>query len=391
MTEDFLAPVRQDGVKSLTPLPTEIYLAILSYARTFPFHKHHLQNLSLICRLFYVITIPWIFEEFTFTSERFGTDPSRRLSSLSREIRKGDRNALEMAKYVNRCNFTQWKENSNPKLGWCISELITLHSKSLRLMSNLRELSLTSTLITKNLLKAMAMLSHIESLKLHECSLDQGILKKHLSPLSSMKLKKLHYTPFKLAQDDSPPFEALLDHLNLSFLVEINSSNDHLLRQLVDLEGNLLLLKAVFRKITKQEDLVKLIAKAPSLELLHVSCVEDDQTPFNVEPHLLSRLKSLKFPAFGFNALVGGGNVLDVSFNNSTTLHEFQQLHRSPSPYTSMHVPAEIYLGVPFYQQFPKVETLEITFRRYTSPLYHKMSPNLPVCFFFLPLTPIIS
>ncbi|KDR79321.1 hypothetical protein GALMADRAFT_1233719 [Galerina marginata CBS 339.88] len=342
------SPVRKSGTRTLSQIPNEIYLEIFQHVRstnptswTHPSVKRDLSSLALVCRFFGSVTLPWIFEALEFDGDtKRNSSAYQNYASFCRSILKRESTARTMAQHVKKCAFASWGLKEDMSHNWCIQEFLSLYSRSMREMTNIQELSLVSTPITKDAIKAMPTLQRLETLVLRDCVLADDVTDKHLQKLSSLRLKSLTVT--SKTRDEEDPVDRLWDHIDFSALMNLSTTSLPSLQKLVERQGNLLLEKLDVIEIDDAVLLSQIFSKTPALRSLRTRF----QTPFasssfKLDSKALPRLQRVEAPLSLLQIIVPKRPVSSIVF--------------WPSPNDS-----PFYLKIPLWKYFPDLRTLEV-------------------------------
>ncbi|PPQ91175.1 hypothetical protein CVT25_002554 [Psilocybe cyanescens] len=371
------SPIRRIGDVNLSSIPNEIYLAIFSYIRTDnAFANRIFLNLARVCRFFCAVTIPRLFEHVRFKSKGVNdaNTPQNR-ADFCRSIQNGDSSAKIMAQHVKTCTLSNW-DMRDEHLGWWMSTFFSLYTRSMRSMTNIQELNIHSSRITKDLLKAMAHLPQLESLIITNCHVADEVNARHFSKLSSLRLKKICFICLSVADiigtnifgtDEFgyslDSFNPLFDWLDLKCITEVTSSNWHLFRRLSVVEGDLRLEKAVFYSLEDTGVFMSILAKAPALRHLRISELADADVQVAMSNSIfLPALATVEVSPELLASLVPGRPVEEVELRSSSiTPGLLRALKSSSKGIQRMRVSPEIYLEIPFWKHFTDLKTLQIT------------------------------
>ncbi|KAH9476142.1 hypothetical protein JR316_0011713 [Psilocybe cubensis] len=378
------SPTRKNNNEILSPIPNEIYLEILSYVRDSSFASRTLLKLVRVCRFFGVIVIPWLFERVVVkpSGENDAYSPQN-CAEFCRSIHNGDEHAKTLAQYVKTCVMVNWDTRKEDTGRW-IAPLFALYTKSIQTMTNIQELDICLTHITKHVLKAMSCLPRLESLKLTECSLDPHVDIKHLAKLSSLKLKKISFIGIPpMAQELLDDFASigilgsnpesvhpLLDHLNWEYITDLNTTNWYLVDLLSAVKGDLRLESMSLYPYFMEDNLdlgalVSILVRAPALRDLRIVDPPSNFSTTLPEPLHLPALNILEAPPTLMASIVPGKPVEAVELHDKTLSKHpdyiLDALALSSKPIVKVRTTPEFYKAVPFWKYFPNLTTLGLT------------------------------
>jgi len=370
-----IGPVRRCGTRTLSTIPNEIYFEIFSYVKL-PYYdgpatRRHLSNLAQVCRFFCSIMLPWIYEHLKIDAKMKKSDgSSNNYTSFCRSIVKGDGAAQEMALYVKKCTFDSW-DVKDGQLDWYLEELLAMCSKAVRSMKNIREVTFVSTTITKDLVKAITSLPHLESLTLKDCLFADNIAEKHVKNMGLLKLKYLCV----LLQDGNNVWlfkeprtrPAILDHINFSHLLKLETNSTDLCQRLAETTQELSLehLDLSSREVDYSALLGSVLPKTKVLRTLRYVSF-NPASSLNLHQDALPRLECVKCPLEHLKFLIPGRYVSSIDIikrkDSIITLSDIHILCSSKASITHLHVSSECYATIPFSEYFPSLLSLWLTF-----------------------------
>ncbi|KIJ19329.1 hypothetical protein PAXINDRAFT_96730 [Paxillus involutus ATCC 200175] len=178
-------PERRTGDRILPIIPNEIYLIILEHiapASTKPSPEQLLtfSKLSRICRFFYNIYLPRIFEYLELSGSIFSGDPlpaheahmASRGWILCQQIATKQPLALYLAQFVKACHFTDWAFGSAGSLG--AQMFLESYISGMARMKNIRELHFSDFPVKKAHWDAIKNLESLEELSFTYCDFVDG-------------------------------------------------------------------------------------------------------------------------------------------------------------------------------------------------------------------------
>ncbi|KAF8885386.1 hypothetical protein CPB84DRAFT_1788387 [Gymnopilus junonius] len=365
----WLNPVRRRGTEILTPIPTEIYLEIFDHVRfrlpttsMYPSVRRDLFSTTLVCHLFRSAVLPLIFEELTlyplvypnlFTSHRDGL--------FCEHLLEGGPMAEMMKLYTKTCALCNWDEvTARFEPGKEAGSGAGLYSKVLNTLSNIHTLSISSIIITKDLLRAMGMLLHLKSLSFEMCLLSEDITE-YLENISSLELKSLGLQ-FR-ATTKPALLECFICSINYKCLIELSTDNWQFCERMARGPHPLLLEYIKIDGRSNAAILSKLLSKTPVLCRLHIACLPEGS--LKLDPGTIPNLKHVVAPVSILNTFVPGRpiSIIEVIDEKDAVLQSFdlEILRSSSCPITDMRIPSELYeFQSPFWGQFSYLQVLRL-------------------------------
>ncbi|KAF8885394.1 hypothetical protein CPB84DRAFT_1788403 [Gymnopilus junonius] len=364
------SPIRKCGEKILSPIPNEIYFEIFHHVksrvpslRLHPFVKRDLWNMALACRFFCSVALPLVFERLVFVGHRNEASASQNHASFCRSILKRDATAIMMAQNVKSCAFSSWYLSEREEdMEWIFRELFSIYSKGVGFMTNIREISLFLTPVTKELIKTLTDLPHLESLSLTACLPSKDVTNKHLRKLQSLSLKSFSVSQMKHLEDDW--WLEFYHQINFQPIVDITTSSWMLCRSLAETDGTLGLEKFDIYIVEDLTVLGLILSKSPSLKVFQNTTYKKSNGFLTLDKIALPHLQHLKAPIAILNTLVPGRPISTIEFTPFEQLEQEQIkcLKFSSRPVTNLSLSATIFDWEDFdlWKQCPHITTLRI-------------------------------
>lgn len=360
----FVGPVRKshDG-NALPPLPNEIYTEIFNYIRFStmakldedPSARRCLRCLSLVCRFFCATVAPWLFQNVFFDGNINLPAERPSTSDFCRKLLAGDENAELMAQYVKRCEFLSWTFKGADN-NWLSKRILAIHTESLIRMPNIEELCLTTTTITKDLLKSISKLQKLSTLNICRCTIAPDVKSKHLQKLSSLKLRHVSF--------DCDMLDDIHQHINLDTVLYLKLGRWPISPQFSGLLDTLPLETLDIFDLSSEgvPRFGAFLSKVPWLKSLRITTSKNvNYSQIQVNDHSIPRLSTIKGPSY-LGDLFGPGRPLasvEVFRIEENTL---KYLKESACPISRVSIMLDNYCDIPLWKYFPELEALEVKF-----------------------------
>ncbi|PPQ96905.1 hypothetical protein CVT26_005891 [Gymnopilus dilepis] len=384
-------PVRRRGKQALAPIPNELYLEILKNLRPPKAEPwldrstiRRLARLSLVCRFFYSVMAPWMFEsmEVIFRARKDGS-ASQELRKFCKAVGARGEAAKTAAKYVKRCSITclsielDKPEDPAPIERACMS----IYSKAVWHMSNMDNLNLSSVTVTKEFLLSLANLCNLKTLTVEDCLLAEDVNERHLRSVSSLKLKKLvaTYTNMTglaiLNGTVAAPFHRFFDHIAPASLVEVTTSSWYLVKLLARRKETLSLETLCMLFVNDIHLLPTLFQRMPSLKTLRalgaLQLLDEPDIPFRLDSELLPVLEEVHAPVALLSGIIPRRPISNIQILQLAEIDpvvkagDIAAFTSSSSVIHEMQIHPHLYSQYPFFRHFPGLKTLRINLIRH--------------------------
>ncbi|KAJ7461124.1 hypothetical protein FB451DRAFT_1498269 [Mycena latifolia] len=380
------APSRRIGPRTLSLLPTEVYLEIFAYLEpseeaNVADCKRIFSSLALVCRFFCAHSIARIYRSLEFS----GRDASSGSPGFCRLLLKGA-NALgqprgsyfsfarHVAQSVKECTFRDWIGIPSA------STFLKNYCKALGQMPNIESVRLESTPITLPLIQAITRFkptsttscvrTSLTTLCIRSCTLDALIPEKDLVDLASLTLTDVAY----FTTSSIPPSRIRVRQLEI-FRTDSWTFADYFIKRK---HPDLQVLELHF--VEDVPALFAFLAKCPSIKELAIESIfpqSRDPIPSLTAPglphlHTIKILPSLlryfskrplrKISLTGSEMRFGDDSVPHYPTLPLLTMQDALPLMQSTALVTELHVHQHIYFLFPFHKHFKDLEVLVLAY-----------------------------
>ncbi|KAJ7227623.1 hypothetical protein C8J57DRAFT_200782 [Mycena rebaudengoi] len=384
----YSTPDRRIGSRTLSFLPTEIYMEIINYfqpsERTSVGEcKRVLSNLARVCRFFCAVALRKMYQTLEFSGDMYSptTEPSYSpfCATLNKTSIKGDnsvhpdsdvRFAVEVSQFVRACVFADWSMEGSQRR-WS-SPFLENFSNAILRMPHLESIRLERTALTQQLIRAIAKSQKLKTLCIRSCTLDPALISPKFAGISSLELSTLEYF-------DSPALGVEPSMIRLQQL-EVFRTDSPKFGQYFLKRDHPHLHTLELRIVEDLELLYSFLARTPSITELAINSIvaKSGGPPPTLPPSALSNIHTVHV-SLSFLGHFQKRPLRKVSLNTGqfrnwssevlfapalplTTMDDLAPLIRSASSITELNIPQHIYFVFPLHKHTKNLEALALAY-----------------------------